>query len=182
MHGPDLRALQDINARNNIIMSFNGPFSQSVIEELGQAIRTHLESRTETKTRIGDVFATYIEMAQNIRHYAESAARDEIERLRFNAGTVTIGVEDDGYAVVSGNFVLRAGAEVLKARLDHILTLDKAGLKEAYRSALREERAPDALGAGLGLLQMARTSAKPLDYSLVDVDDDIAFFTLCVHL
>src|SRR5690606_8018028 len=79
--------LREIFERCNIILSFNGPISQSLIEELGQAIRNYLEAQTQTRQAVSDVFSVYIELTQNIRHYAATAA-DEAERLRLNAGTV----------------------------------------------------------------------------------------------
>ena len=182
MDGTDIRTLRDIYARNGIVMSFSGPFSQTVIEELGQAIRAHLESRTEAKTTIADVFSVYIEMTQNIWHYAEFAARDAAERSRLDAGTVLIAIEDDAYAVISGNTILREHVPALRDSLDRIVAMDAATLKDAYKATLRQKTAPDAVGAGLGLLQMARMASKPLDYSLSDVDDDTAFFTLSVRL
>lgn len=182
MEGSDLRILRDIYARNGIVMSFSGPFDQSVVEELGQAIRAHLESRTEARTRIEGIFSTYIEMAQNIRHYAESKSRDASERVRFNAGTVLVAAEDEEYSVISGNIILKSDVQKLIENLDRIVSMGKAELKEEYRKMLHKKTPPDALGAGLGLLQMARMATKPLDYSVSDVDDSCAFFTLCVRL
>lgn len=180
MNQNDMTALREIFERCNIVLSFNGPFSQSVIEELGEAIRRHLESQTQPRKRIADVFAVYIEVTQNIRHYAESCGVEEAHTARLNAGTVLIAREGDEYAVVSGNLVLKDHAAALRDRLDAVTAMDEVALKAAYKERLRAPVEDGATGAGLGLLQLARKASKPLSYSLSDADADHAFFTLTV--
>jgi len=182
MHQTDMLALRDIFVRCGIVLGFNGPFSQSVIEELGEAIRRHLESREQASKRISDVFAVYIEMTQNIRHYAETAALDELEREALNAGTVLIAVEEDGYSLMAGNLVRNEHVERLTERLERIRPMDAEALKKAYRDRLRAPLEEDATGAGLGFLQMARKSARPLEYSLSPAGEAHSFFSLSVHI
>lgn len=178
MNQTDMTALREIFERCHIVLSFNGPFSQSVIEELGEAIRRHLEAQTQPRKRIADVFAVYIEVTQNIRHYAENCGRDDAHTARLNAGTVLIARQGDEYAVVAGNLVLKEHAPALTKRLDAVIAMDEAALKSAYKERLRAPVAEGATGAGLGFLQMARKATKPLSYSLSDADSDHAFFTL----
>lgn len=182
MDQDDLKALREIYDRCQILLSFNGPFSQSVIEELGEAIRRHLESQTQPRKRIADVFSVYIEVAQNIRHYATLAGQDEEHVRRLNAGTVLIAREGEEYAVVSGNLVHRDAARLLSERLDHVNALSPELLKAAYKETLRKPVEEQALGAGLGLLQMARKSSRPLNYNLEPVDEEHVFFTLTVYI
>ncbi|MDF2816038.1 MAG: hypothetical protein K0Q81_2238, partial [Paenibacillus sp.] len=37
---------------------------------------------------------------------------------------------------------------------------------------------PDHVGAGLGLIDMARKATVPLEYSIIAQDDSLSFFTL----
>ncbi|MBO6838146.1 MAG: SiaB family protein kinase [Alphaproteobacteria bacterium] len=180
MNQNDMTALREIFERCHIVLSFNGPFSQSVIEELGEAIRRHLEAQTQPRKRIADVFSVYIEVTQNIRHYAESCGRDDAHTARLNAGTVLIAREGDEYAVVSGNLVLKDHAAALSEKLDSVIAMDEPALKAAYKERLRAPVEDGAKGAGLGFLQMGRKASRPLSYSLSDADEDHAFFTLTV--
>jgi len=182
MDQSDMRALREIFERCRIILSFNGPFSQSVIEELGEAIRRHLESQTQPRKRIADVFAVYIEITQNIRHYAESQGRDEAHTARLNKGTVLIARDGDEYSVVSGNLILAADAEALQQRLDQVCGMDKDALKAAYKERLRTPLEEGARGAGLGFLSMARKASQPLSFSISDAEDGHKFFSLTVTI
>lgn len=53
---------------------FNGPVTAPLIEEIGTALRKHMEGLEELPSAVADVFSVYIEMAQNIRRYAQAHA------------------------------------------------------------------------------------------------------------
>ena len=174
--------LREIFERCNIILSFNGPFSQSLIEELGQAIRHYLEAQSQARKSVSDVFAVYIELTQNIRHYADTANVGETERARLNAGTVHIAREGEQFMVISGNHIRREDAKALTDRLDRLAAMDAKDLRKAYKERLREPVPEGAKGAGLGLLQIARVSTAPLEYAVSELDAEHLYFTLTVRL
>ena len=66
----DLLTLRDQFDKQRVLLSFNGPISHSLIEEIGKAIRNYLNSESAAPSAAMDVFSTYIEMTQNISHYA----------------------------------------------------------------------------------------------------------------
>ena len=165
---------------SGILICFNGPFSHSIIEELGKAVNKYLESDDVKKSAMMDVFSVFIEATQNVRNYASRADLTEEERGRLNMGIIVIARQGGRYIVHSGNCVRQAHGEALVRRLDELGKLDKAGLKALYKEALRQERQPDQQGAGLGLIDMSRKASEPLDYMLVPEEDGYAFFSLQV--
>lgn len=173
----DLTRLQDELRRQGVLMSFSGPFSHSVIEELGNAVRHYLESAQLARSALMDVFAIYIEQAQNVGHYVCRHGTDQA-RLA-SSGIVVIAQEDRRCVVSSGNLLDRADLPALMAHLERLLSLDKAGLKALYREQMRQPLNPQG-GAGLGLIEMARKAAAPLEYAFGEVDDRYVFFSLRV--
>jgi hypothetical protein len=162
-----------------ILICFNGPFSHSIIEELGKAVKQYLESEEVQKTAMMDVFSVYIEATQNVRNYASRPDLTEGERARMNTGIIVIARHGEHHAVSSGNWV-RAdhGAELIRS-LDALAACDKAGLKSLYKERLHRKSVPGQ-GAGLGLIDLARRATAPLDYSLMPDGDGYAFFSLQV--
>jgi len=55
-----LKLKEDFSARG-ILFSFNGSFTHGIIEEMGSAIRRHLEAEQLEEGVITDVFAVYVE-------------------------------------------------------------------------------------------------------------------------
>ncbi|WP_269530941.1 biofilm regulation protein kinase SiaB [Chitinimonas sp. BJYL2] len=176
MNNIDLYSLRTHFNRERILLCFNGPISRSLIEEIGTALKNYLQAEQATPSEAMDVFGVYIEMSQNIRHYAQSRGYAEVE----SAATVVIGRDDDGHYVVSaGNLVERADGAILLQQVASLASLDKAALKARYKEQLRQPRDADATtGAGLGLIDIARKASAPLAASLTELEDGKAFFSL----
>ena len=180
MDSIDLFSLRAHFDRNRILLSFNGPISRSLIEEIGNALRNYLQADNALPTAAMDVFSIYIEMTQNIRHYAQSRGYDDVE----SAATVVVARDaHDRYIVQAGNQGETADGEALLARVNQLAGMDKAQLKAAYKTQLRQPREGDASsGAGLGLIDVARKSSLPLKASLSPIDGQRAFFSLCAFV
>lgn len=164
MDTSDLFALRERFNREHIMLCFNGPISRSLIEEIGNALRRYLEAEHTLPGAAMDVFATYIEMTQNIRHYAARRGYGEID-----AGvTVVIARQGDGRHIVSaGNVVEMDDGQALVTRIAELAVLDKPQLKTLYKEQLRRPRDDAARsGAGLGLIDIARRCSTPLQASL----------------
>jgi hypothetical protein len=180
-----LHNLHDIRSTlssDGILICFNGPFSHGIIEELGKAVRRYLESAEVQKSALMDVFAVYIEATQNVSNYANRAERPEEDRLRLNGGIIVIGREGENYVVQSGNPLLEEDGAALSRHLDRIRALDKVGLKALYKEQMRQPVRPGGLGAGLGLIDMARKATRPLEYAMVPDGGGLTFFSLKVTL
>ena len=178
MELPDLFAMRQSYNSQRIMLCFNGPFSRSLIEEIGNALRNYLQGENAPPGSATDVFSVYIELAQNIRHYAAQHGYSDIE----SSATVVIGRDDDDhYVVCAGNLVEHDDGASLVARIQELAAMDKAALKAAYKEQLRRPRPEGAVtGAGLGLIDMARRAARPLACSLRDTGEGRAFISLQV--
>lgn len=174
----DLYELKQTVNKRGVLISFAGPFSHGIIEELGQAVTRYLEAQALTKAVLMDVFSIFIEQAQNVRNYASSRAAEGNNDLDFNSGIVTIGRSGPHHVVCSGNFLKKCDVESLTVRLDQLHALNKNELKTLYKKQLRQEREPGK-GGGLGLVDMSRKSALPLEYEVRELDEKYCFFSLC---
>ncbi|MDG4553776.1 MAG: SiaB family protein kinase [Candidatus Competibacter sp.] len=181
MDNLDLVRLQEELSAQGILMSFSGPFSHSIIEELGVAVKNYLESAQVARPALMDVFAVYIEQAQNVRNYIDRREQGPEQARLSHSGIVVVARKDGRYVVSSGNLVDRVDAPSLVAHLERLRALDKAGLKALYKQRMREPLS-DRSGAGLGLIDMARKAAEPLDYGLSAVDEQYMFFSLRVMI
>ncbi|HYD96323.1 MAG TPA: biofilm regulation protein kinase SiaB [Noviherbaspirillum sp.] len=174
----DLFSLQKTYNEQRIMLCFNGPLTRSLIEEIGNALRNYMERENATASSAMDVFGAYIELTQNIRHYAAGKGWDNAEA----SATVVIARDAEGrYVVSAGNIVDTADGPALQARVETLAAMDKPALKARYKEQLRKPReAGSASGAGLGLIDLARKAAAPLSCALRSLDDGRAFFSIRV--
>jgi hypothetical protein len=155
------------------MICFNGPFSHSVIEQLGEAVKKHLQSSETPRDRVTDVFSVFVEQAQNLKNYTTS-------RLD-GIGTLAIARNGESYVVSSGNLIRPEDAADLHARLGELIAADSATLKSMYKTQLRRP-IEEGAGAGLGLITMARKASEPIEYSIMDSVGVNAFFTITVTI
>lgn len=173
----DLLAIREIFNRQNIMLCFNGPVTAPLIEEIGTALRKHMEGLEESPSAISDVFSVYIEMAQNIRRYAQAQAFEN------EASTILISRDAAGrYVISASNVVWHEDGSILIDRIQQLLHLDKEALKAAFKAQLRQPRSTLSGSAGLGLIDMARKATAPLQYFLQILGNGRALFSLRVIL
>lgn len=172
--------LQSILRDSSILISFSGWFSQGIIEELGEAIKKHMEAEKTTKSNIGKVFAIFIEQSQNIRNYTITKEQSCDYNRIANSGIVTIGKVNTEYFICSGNLIEIKDTVRLKEKLELLKNLNNDELKKLYKNEIRKEYQEGSLGAGIGLIDIARKSSKAIEYSLKPIDDKFCFFQLSV--
>lgn len=175
----NLYDLRDEFNKSGIMMCFNGPFCHSIIEEIGKAVRKHLAAENIAQAALMEVFAVYIELAQNVRNYLMSRKITGTDKA---SSIITIGRSGEGYVVSSGNVVLNADVETLCSRIDEVNAMTRDEIKVQYRKQMRCEVKPDAMGAGLGFLDIAKRSSGKMTYSVKELDTTSKFFTLSAYI
>lgn len=173
-----LLEVQSMLRKNGIMICFSGRLSQQLIEEYGDAVKTYLESESRPKNEIFHIFSIFIEMTQNIKNYCSSKAGSASCDRIAQSSIVTIGKDDRGTYICAGNLVEQPDALSLGKRIDEIANLDKDELKTLYKERLRNSEPQDGVGAGIGLIDMARKATSPIQYSVTKDADNLSFFTI----
>lgn len=169
----------EIFKSHEVVFWYNGPVSQVLVVEIGNIIKNSIDEASDKKV-INRIFAILVEQMQNIIKYSveRTIKGDGADRFVMSSGLVAVGIEDDYYAVVSGNVVNNRDIDRIRTRLDRIITMNSADMKEYYKSMRRQEPDEQSLGAGLGFIEMARKASEPLEYRFKPIDEDHSFFSL----
>ncbi len=160
-----------------VLLSYTGPFTQDAVVATGQKLRAFPGLSDNARHRL---FATFVELAQNIGRYsAERAGPPGAER---GVGVVEVRESADHLHVEATNPVTPEAASTLAATLATLAPLDPAALKELHRERRRGAPPPGSLGAGLGLIELARHAAAPLAHVATPRPDGLVLFTVTVPL
>lgn len=137
-----------------------------------QDIEKNLIDYSENKLIRKRTFKILVELIQNIYKNTSS--------LSLEARNVLIMVQktEEGYEIISGNFLKQKSVNLLESRLRMINFLNEEQLEQIYRGVLANERISKTQGAGLGLLEVVRKSGKNVDFQIDAVDEKICFFTI----
>lgn len=164
---------------NGVLFYYSGDFTQNVIAAVSDTLKGRLESAGVSGPARRKVFSTFVEMAQNILHYASPDSEDGAR-----IGALSVGRSGDKFYVMCGNPVHLEHVQRLRDKLDPLRNMTLDEIKAAYREQLRnDEHDKDSIsrGAGLGFLTLARESSEPLEYQIVmssDRQDGCADFYL----
>ncbi|MDM8568683.1 SiaB family protein kinase, partial [Thiotrichales bacterium HSG1] len=80
--------------------------------------------------------------------------------------------------VSCGNMVHNEAVDSIRKQLTRLQVMNKDELKRYYRERRREDIPKDSKGAGLGFIELARKSVKPIEFEVQKIDDNYSFFSL----
>jgi coenzyme F420-reducing hydrogenase delta subunit len=159
---------------------YSGPIWANGIDGMAELLTKRLEFDEMPLSASQSVFSIFVEQMNNVmmysaekeRHMAGGRARE------VSKGVFIMGVQGDRYFVQSGNMVTDRNAEILKTRIDHLNTLDKKQLRRYYRQQMYADENSESGGAGIGLIEIARRAAGPIEYEFDPCGDGLQYFTM----
>ncbi|MGC8602627.1 MAG: SiaB family protein kinase [Desulfomonilaceae bacterium] len=165
--------------QNSIIFCFCGPISQEVIEGVGGTLRQKMKLEEVDLNTTQKVFAVFVEQMQNIVNYsADRLIPEDRQEGEIRIGVLIVGQENTGFYVLCGNKIRKEETQNLRKQLDMINRMNKDELKQLYLERRKMAPMADKKGAGLGLIDIARKSTRPIEFDFSPVDGDFVFFSV----
>lgn len=166
---------------HDALIVFNGEITQEIVHSytalVGQTM-TLLDADEKPKKK---VYHVLVELLQNIckhsGHRTEGEAEEE-DDSQVGLGMAIFGYDKTNFVVCTGNKIKNENIGGLKEMIDHINSLDKAGLKELYKFMIKKSRLSERGGAGLGYIDIAKKNLQKFDYEFVDLDGTTSMFIL----
>ncbi len=183
---PNMMKYYKLLREHNINVIYSGPVWSDGIESVGGMLKKRMELDSLPLSASMSVFSVFVEQMNNILLYSEDKLQDttcEHDGAPVSCGVFVVGTKGKSYYLQTGNVVNKKQAELIKARVDHLNTLDKSDLRKFYKEKLRsEDENKDSKGAGIGLIEIARRASSKIDYELEPYDDESLFFTMHVTI
>lgn len=171
------RELYNSLVTENILMLRKGDFSQEAILPLMELIETNLNSKIKTASVKKKTLYILIELLQNVSKHA-------LEEDGIREGIFMVSFDDNKYILNTGNYIETTRVEGLRHKLKNLLSLEKEGLDELYKSNLKRERTAEEVesNGGFGLIEMCKYSTEKLKFKFVPVSDTVSFFSINVSI
>lgn len=177
----DLYDLYNNIKKEKIVFCYSGPISQATIEGIGSTLRLDLKMEEADMSSSQKIFSIFIEQMQNVLNYSEDKIINDKEMEKeLRIGVLVIGQEDENFYVYCGNKIYNDDIEKIQKRIDEISGLNAEELKALYKKRRKGEIEEGSKGAGLGLIEMARKSGRPIESSFKKIDDKFSFFSIRV--
>ncbi|MBN4072927.1 hypothetical protein JYT74_02685 [Crocinitomix catalasitica] len=152
-------------------MFYHGDFDDRFTDKLISIADYDIAKKT--KRRMAFLIS---ESFQNIIRHGDEELADRYSGLFGIRGI------DPFLHIYSSNIITRDSYVYLDESISNLNRLDDTALKEHYRTALSEGDLTDKGGAGLGLIEMAKKSRRPIQTDFVDLSDELYAFNLQIDL
>jgi len=150
-------------AASGVVFYHSGHLDESTVASIGALLRRRLRDEGASGVQSRKVFTTFMEMAQNILHYAALNGQDDGPAARF--GALCVAHSPAGFEVMCGNYMSSDQVPRVRRRLEEVQAMEPEKVRQAYRRQLASDgEDADSKGAGLGLLTMAASSKAPIEF------------------
>ncbi|HQK37500.1 MAG TPA: SiaB family protein kinase [Bacteroidales bacterium] len=168
-------AFHHLMMQNNFLLMHKGDYSRESVIPILRMLENNLRSQSDVYKYKKKVFHVLVEILQNIsiHSFAENG---------IHHGIFVLGMKDESFHILAGNFVAADETDELRTRLDQLNSMNKEDLNSLYKATLRQGKGTRRGGAGLGLIDIARESLRKIDYQLYPADDKKAFFLMSVNI
>jgi hypothetical protein len=174
----NLHELKTAINQQGIFFCFGGPMSQELMVGIGETLRNKMKLDEANSSTIVKVFSMFVEQSQNIIHYSAEKTPPDEDKSELSSGIIGVGYDAGHYYVLCGNMVKKKAIAPLCEQLTKLQSMSKDELKRYYKEERRKKSRPDSKGAGLGFIELARKSIKPIEFDVKQIDDQFSFFSL----
>lgn len=170
--------IHNLGDQCELLLLYRGLLSEPILVGLGEILKGELTLRRLERARFYRIFSVFVEQSQNMLRYSA----ETMEEGGLPRGIIAISAIQGNFLILCENLIDPQRAEDLRSRLEELRSLPSSEL----RTRLREEvkRSPAALTnqAGLGLLEIARRASRPIEYALIEAEEDLWRFFMKVYL
>ena len=124
------------------------------------------------------ICSVYVEMMHNMRMHA--APRKE---AAAPLGVFLLGEDIKFYYLQGSNAVMSDKVDIIQIQLERMNTHIKEEIRKFYKFRRRLENPnKESEGAGLGIIEIAKRTTHPIEFSFKALGENVTFFTMLVKI
>lgn len=162
------------------ILSYQGPLTFNTIDWLLTRFKFAAQEREIDFRLYKKLISVMIEALENVTKYSEQFLCDRDVESEF-CPSFRINQNENYLELVTTNPVRNLEVASLKSRIDRVNNKSRDQLKELYKITITNGQFTSKGGAGLGFIEMAKTSGSNLEYTFKKVSDNYSIYTFRVR-
>ena len=167
----------DLSAGTTILY-YKGNVDSDVINHVLDTVEDKMVEVNEQSKLRKKVYNVLVESLQNLYHHVDRVPDDFEDQTSERFGLLVVKKVNDGYRIITGNFVHSENIEKLEEKIKRINRSSHDEIKELYKFILNHQRISAKGGGGLGLVDIARKTGNKLEYAFKPYDNNYSFFYL----
>lgn len=166
------------NSAGSNIVYYKGNIDPDKVNEVLDTVEEKMIKANEPSKLRKRVYNVLVESLQNLYHHVDKVPEDFEDQESERFGILSINKVDNGYKILTGNFILNVNVPKLEERIKKINQSSHEEISELYKFILNHQRISSKGGGGLGLVDIARKTGSKLNYLFREYNDKYTFFYL----
>jgi len=163
------------------ILSYQGPLSFSTIDWLLSEFKLAAQDHDISFKTYKKMISVMIEALENVTKYSDQLLCNG-DRSAVFCPSFKISRNDSTIEMETTNPVKKQEVTSLRTRIDKVNMHDSDALKELYRSTITNGEFSAKGGAGLGFIEMAKTTGSKLEYAFENLSKEYSLYTFRVSM
>lgn len=163
------------------ILSYRGPLSFSTIDWLLSEFKLAVQEHEISFKTYKKMVSVMIEALENVTKYSDHLLCKD-DGSQHYCPSCQINCNDTLIVMETRNPVKKEEVKPLRNRIDRVNSYDGNALKELYKSTITDGKFSSQGGAGLGFIEMAKTTGNKLEYDFESLSEEYSLFTLRISM
>ena len=163
------------------VLSYRGPLSFSTIDWLLSEFKVAVQEHDISFRTYKKMISVMIEALENATKYTAQVLCNGEQQPEY-CPSFKISCNDSLIQMEASNPVTRGEVDPLRSRIDSINSHDSDALKELYKTTIANGEFSSKGGAGLGFIEMAKTSGSKLEYAFKNLSKEYDLYTLRISM
>ena len=158
------------------ILSYQGPLSFSTIDWLLSEFKLAAQDHDLSFKTYKKMISVMIEALENISKHSDQVQCNSERSSKF-CPSCQISQNDSVIEMETKNPVKKRDVSPLRSIIDYVNSHEGNALKELYRSTITNGEFSAKGGAGLGFIEIAKTTGNKLEYTFENLSKDYSLYT-----
>ncbi len=165
---------------HQILIDYKGVFSYDVISQLLLTLKEEMERLGEKVVTYKRILVIMIEVLENAGRYLDS--HPEVKFDSQFLPTFRLTKNKNVFYIFSGNLVKNEDQMGIQQKIEHLNHASHDDLKKLYRQIISDGKFSNEGGAGLGFIEIAKTSNHKIHYSFEKVNELYVYYNINLEL
>jgi len=166
---------------NKSILSYQGPLSFNTIDWLLSEFKLAAQDHDISFKTYKKMISVMIEALENVTKYSDKLLCNG-DRFSAFCPSFQLSCNNSAIEMETTNPVKKQEVNLLRSRIDNVNKQDGNALKELYMSTISNGKFSATGGAGLGFIEMAKTTGSKLEYAFENLSKDYSLYTFRVSM
>lgn len=163
------------------LINYKGALSFGIISQLLNELKEKMDLLGEKLSTYKRILIIMVEVLENINKYIESQ-QNSGNSTHPNEIDFKLSKAESTYFIKSSNLIRIDAQKIIEEKINVVNNMNHDELKKFYRLIISNGQFSKEGGAGLGFIEIAKTSQNKINYSFEKTNNELVYYTINLEL